>query len=233
MGAVAELRERLAERYPQTLPLAYRTAQGVGTGIGKLDGLLPNGGFPRGRLTVWRPGGGATAVLREASRNTVERGERAAWVDPGGQVMGEFWPQGPLLLRPSGESAAVECVEELARCGGFGLIVLGSGEIKGNLAIRLGRAVRTGGGALVLITRDTEQAQLRLESRLLLSGFHWSVDPFGNPADLRLVTLRVQAWSMGWSGRTELRANLRSHGHRNATEPTLPDRRGVRRWARP
>jgi len=223
---VAELRQRLAERYPDALPLAYRTAQAVSTGIGKLDQLLPNGGFPRGRLTVWRPGGGVTAVLREACRSTAGRGERAAWIDSMGQVMGESWPVGPLLLRPTGDQAAEECAEELARSGGFGLVVLGAGEIRGTLAIRLGRAVRAGGGALVLITGDTEQAQLRLESRLRIPDLHWSVDPFGNPAALRSVKVRIQAWSMGWSGQTEIRAGITGHTHRLAMEPTLSDRRG-------
>ena len=29
--------------------------------------------------------------------------------------MGDFWPAGPLLLRPPGPSEALECAEELAR----------------------------------------------------------------------------------------------------------------------
>jgi hypothetical protein len=235
MAAVAELRERLAERYPNALPVSYRTTQVVATGIGKLDGLLPNGGLPRGRLTVWRPGGGATAVLRSTCRSAVERGERTAWIDGNGRVTGDFWPEGPLLLRPSGEKESVECAEELSRCGGFGLVVLVSGDVKGTLAIRLGRAVRAGGGALVIISADTEQAQLRMESRFVVPDWHWSVDPFGDAGELKAVSIRVHAWSLGWSGQTELRCVVLGHDQRMGVESQLVDRRGAKRkssWSR-
>ena len=73
---------------------SYRSAEAVGTGIDLLDRALPGGGLPRGRLVVWSPGGGATAVLRSACMAVVSRGERAAWVDGAGLMAGEFWEEG-------------------------------------------------------------------------------------------------------------------------------------------
>ncbi len=234
--AVAGLREKLAERYPGALPLVYRTGAAVATGIGALDGLLPNGGIPRGRLTVWKPGGGATAVLRAACRAVVERGERAAWVDAAGVMQGDFWPMGPLLVRPPGEQEAMECVEELARCGGFGLVVLGAGgsgddagSFPDKMALRLGRAVRAGGGGLVVVRRDTSQAQLRMESHLLPASWEWKQGPFGEPVEPAAARLRVEAWSLGWSGRAEFRLPVLTRGARIAPDPLLVDRRGAPR----
>jgi hypothetical protein len=220
------LRGELGLRFPDALPLSYRTTAAVATGIGKLDAMLPNGGLPRGRLSVWKPGGGATAVLRSACRSVVGRGERAAWIDPGGLVQGDFWTAGPLLIRPDGEAEALECAEELARCGGFGLVVLGAGRMPGALGVRLGRAVRAGGGALVVMTTDTAQAQLRITSRLV-SDWQWRRDPFGEPVEPVTVTVHVDAASLGWSGHTEFRLPVLGYRGRLALDPTLVDRRGA------
>jgi hypothetical protein len=226
--AVERLRKELGKRYPDALPLAYRTALTVATGIGKLDGLLPNGGLPRGRLTVWRPGGGATAVLRSACRMVVARGERAAWVDGSGLVQGDHWPAGPLLVRPAGEEEVLECAEELSRCGGFGLVVVGSNRPLATAGVRLGRSVRVGGGALVAVNPDTSQAQLRITSGFV-DEWEWQRDPFGEPVEAEAVTIRVEAWSLGWSGQTRFRLPVLGHQQRLALDPMLVDRRGARR----
>ncbi|HEX2093190.1 MAG TPA: hypothetical protein VHG28_12345, partial [Longimicrobiaceae bacterium] len=63
---LSTLRELLEQRFPGAVPVTHRTAGGVATGIAELDRVLPGGGFPRGRLSAWAPGGGATAVLRSA-----------------------------------------------------------------------------------------------------------------------------------------------------------------------
>jgi hypothetical protein len=227
--AVNRLRETLAERFPDAQPLVYRTAGALATGIGALDGLLPGGGLPRGQLTVWRPGGGATAVLRAACVATTGRGERAAWVDTGGQILGDDWPAGPLLLRPAGPAEALECAEELARCGGFGLVVLGQGPME--IPVRLGRAAREGGSVVVAMNADTSQARLRIESRLAAEAWSWRNGPFGEPSEVESAVLEVSALALGWSGQTRFRLPVIARGSRLALDPLLVDRRGAPRRA--
>jgi hypothetical protein len=232
-AALAELRAALADRFPDTLPIAYRAARAVGTGFARLDALLPGNGLPRGRLSVWAPGGGATSVLTAACCRVVERGERAAWVDGCGSMTGEFWWPGPLLLRPKGECAALMCAEELLRSGGFALVVLGSidgtGRELAEGAVRLTRAAREGGAAFVAIALTVPVAHLRLNSCIAAENYRWRKNPFGEPIEPVAVTLRVAARSLGWSGHTELRLPVLSHGQRIALDPLRPDRRGVRR----
>lgn len=228
-AAIQDLKETLARRYPNALPLVWRTAQAVSTGIEPLDRLLPNGGLPRGRLTVWTPGGGATAALRSACRSVVERGERSVWVDGSGRVLGDHWPVGPLLLRPASGREALECAEELARSGGFGLVVLCVESGVSGLEVRLERAVRAGGGAFVVLSRDVPVAQLRILSRLVEESWTWRRDAFGAPVEAEAVMVRVEARSLGWQGRTEFRLPVLGFEPRLAPDSRLVDRRGAQR----
>ncbi|MDX1675552.1 MAG: hypothetical protein R3314_12215 [Longimicrobiales bacterium] len=88
---VLDLRRELERRFPDAQPVRQGTTGAVATGIGPLDGTLPAGGLPRGRVTLWRPGGGATAVLRSSCEAVVAAGERAAWVDSAGVISGAYW----------------------------------------------------------------------------------------------------------------------------------------------
>ncbi|HUG39970.1 MAG TPA: hypothetical protein VMM12_05780, partial [Longimicrobiales bacterium] len=162
---VLELRRQLERRFPDAQPVRYGTTGAVATGIAALDAALPAGGLPRGRVTLWHPGGGATAVLRSAAVATAGSGERAAWVDGAGHVSGASWVGGPALFRPGSEHVAA-CAEELLRSGGFALVVvvrggagLGDGE-----GIRLGRAAREGGSAFVAVTEKAPVSHLRARS---------------------------------------------------------------------
>jgi hypothetical protein len=225
--SVAELRETLGRRYPDAHPLVYRTAAAVRTGIEALDGVLPNGGLPRGRLTVWRPGGGTTAVLRSAMRSVLANGERVAWIDGSGTVAGEDWPGG-LLIRPDGERAGFGCAEEILRCGGFALVVLsGAGHGLERVAPRLSHALREGGGAFVAIGEESALAHLRIASRILASDTHWRRDAFGDATDVESVRVRVDASALGWSGGVSFRLPVLGRGPRLALDPMLVDRRGV------
>lgn len=234
MSALAQLKETLRQRYPDALPVAYRTAQPVATGIGKLDGLLPSGGLPRGRLSVWRPGGGATAVLRAACHAAVERGERAAWIDAAGLVA-DAWREGPLLLQPQGEREALVSAEELLRSGGFALVVLGgASRALERWGVRLGRAAREGSAAFVSLGGDAPVAQLRLRSRIAPEGYRWRESAFGEPAEVVGAVVRVAARSLGWSGQVTFPLPVLSHGQRVSPAPWLADRRGVKqRYALP
>lgn len=233
-AALIELRQTLRQKFPDALPVSYRTAQPVATGIARLDGLLPSGGLPRGRVTVWVPGGGATAVLRATCHAAVSRGERAAWVDAAGVVSADAWREGPLLLRPEGESEALACAEELLRSGGYALVVLaGAGRGVERSGVRLGRAAREGGAAFVALGGDAPVAHLRLASRIAPDDYRWVRGAFGEPAEVVAVTVHVAARSLGWSGEAEFRLPVLSHVQRLAPAPWLADRRGVKRRAAP
>src|SRR5688572_17519676 len=52
---VIALREALEQRFPNAKPLVFRTAGAVSTGLAALDAMLPGGGLPRGRLSLWQP----------------------------------------------------------------------------------------------------------------------------------------------------------------------------------
>lgn len=229
---VLSLRSTLAAKYPDAMPLVCRTTGTVGTGIAALDGWFPQGGLPRGRLSVWTPGGGSTAVLRSVCAQAASRGERSAWVDGAGVATAEFWRPGVLLLRPRGGVEALECAQELACSGGFAVVVLaGAGRGISRAAVRLSRSARSGGSALVVLGQSLPLAAIRIRSRLMPASFEWRCDPFGAPAEVRWAAIEVSAEMMGWSGRTRFRLPVLSHACRLALEPVLPDRRGViSRW---
>lgn len=235
-AALSEVRQALERRFPDALPLERMTAPTVSTGVAALDTLLPGGGLPRARLTAWQPGGGATAVLRAACETALSRGERAAWVDAAGVQSAEGWRMGPLLLRPSGPREALASTEELLRSGGFALVVaMGIGREAGREAVRLSRAAKAGGAALVVSTMNSAVAHLRASARLQPDGYRWHYDPFGEPVDVVAVRVQVEAASLGWSGRVSFELPVRTHRTRLAPEPALVDRRGAPasvRWRR-
>ena len=101
MTALRQLKETLELRFPEAMPIARGLAPAVSTGVAALDAALPNGGLPRGCLTVWRGGAGATGLLRAACVEAVSRGERSAWVDGAGTTLGDFWPRGVMVVRPA------------------------------------------------------------------------------------------------------------------------------------
>ena len=227
-AALDLLRQTLQQRFPDAVPLGHGLAAAVASGIAPLDAMLPGGGLARGRVTLWQPGGGATAVLRSATLAAVSRGERSAWVDGGGQLAEEAWPAGVLLLRPRGALEALVCAEELLRCGGFALVVLGGGgSAAGGEAVRLGRAARAGGAAFVLVGAEASVAHMRVRSRIAPEGYRWRRDAFGAGVAVESVRVEVEANSLGWSGRARFEVAVREHAQRLALEAGLVDRRGA------
>jgi hypothetical protein len=229
LASVLALKEALDQRFPNAQPIAYRTTGAVATGISALDNFLPAHGLPRGRVSVWTPGGGATAILYAAAQGVAAGGERAAWIDGAGTIASDSWQPGALLLKPEGELEALICAEELLRSGGFGLVVLsGTGRVFNQEDVRLSRAVREGGGAFVALTATSSVAHLRVTSRIGPDGYRWRHDPFGDPVEVVEVRVQVEAQAMGWSGRTMVNLPVLTHAYRIAAEPTLVDRRGAR-----
>src|SRR5476649_317021 len=134
--SVAALRALIQQRFPDATPITgvpggAQTTEHVATGIAALDKVLPNGGLPRGRLSVWAPQGGATAILRAACHSVVDNGERSAWIDGDNTVAGAYWGDGPYLVRPTSRIHALRAAEELLRSGGFSLLVIAGAEPQG------------------------------------------------------------------------------------------------------
>lgn len=230
-ASVAALRALIQQRFPDALPLTggAQTSEQVASGIDALDRMLPNGGFPRGRLSVWAPQGGATAILRAACHAVVANGERSAWIDGDGTIAGTSWDaDGSLyLVRPASRLHALRAAEELLRSGGFSLLVLAGTEPRGAETVRLTRAAREGGSALVTIGSTASMASLRLRSRLM--HYRWRRSPFGDPADAEEVTVRVGATAAGWSSHTTFPIPVMHHELRLSLESALADRRGLPR----
>jgi hypothetical protein len=234
--SIAALRALIEHRFPDAVPLrgtpsgapgGAQTTEQIATGIIELDHALPNGGLPRGRLSVWAPQGGATAILRAACHSVVADGERSAWIDGDNTMAGAFWSDGPYLVRPTSRLHALRAAEELLRSGGFSLLVLAGTEPQGTEIVRLTRAAREGGTALVTVGTSASMASLRLTSRLLR--YRWRRTPFGDPAEAEDATVRVNARAAGWSTHTDFPIPVMHHELRLSLESELADRRGLPR----
>ena len=228
-NSVAALRALIQQRFPDATPLTggAQTTEQVATGIVALDQVLPNGGLPRGRLSVWAPHGGSTAILRAACHSVVATGERSAWIDGENTVAGAFWGDGPYLVRPKTRIHALRAAEDLLRSGGFSLLVLAGSEPQGTETVRLTRAAREGGTALVAVGSAASMASLRLTSRLLR--YRWRRTPFGDPASAEDATVRVHARTVGWNAHVDFPIPVMSHELRLSLESELADRRGLPR----
>jgi hypothetical protein len=226
---LTRLRALLEERFPDASPITRRAATQLATGIAELDRALPSGGLPRGRLSVWAPQGGATAILRAACQGVLAAGERSAWIDAVGAVAGAFWDEGPLLVRPSNRLNALRSAEELLRSGGFALVVLAGAEPRGQETVRLTRATRDGGSALVALTTHAAMSALKLTSRITPADYRYKRTPFGDPAEITHARVRVDAVALGWKAHAEFVLPVTHHELRLSLEPELADRRGVSR----
>jgi hypothetical protein len=229
MSTVLDLRSVLEQRFPNAIPLPERTVPQVATGIEGLDRILPGGGLPRGRLSIWIPGIGGSAVLRSACLRTIEDGERAAWIDETWRISPEVVWAGVLLARPANERQGLECTEELLNSGGFALVVrVGEGS-RGTERIRLCRAAREGGSALVELSEYQQMAAVRMSARASPESFRWGVNELGEPVEVEGVSLRVRVMAAGWSKESDVVLSVKNHEHTLSLESNLADRRGVRR----
>ncbi len=226
--ALRDLRDLLTHRFPDAIPVPHRSIAAVATGIEALDTILPNGGFPKGRLSVWRPAGGATSVLRATCLTTVRAGDRVAWIDGCGTLAGPFWSLGPMLVRPKSRTHALRAAESLLRSGGLSLVVLMGIEPEGTENVRLSRAAHEGGcAATVVLTNSTTAAALKVSSHIQPHSYRWSRDPHGEPAAAVSATLEIRVSSLGWHRRTQVVVPVVPYDVSVALASTLPDRRGV------
>lgn len=242
VAALREVRQLLAERFPDARPLverdAARIAAPVATGVSMLDDALPHGGLPRGKLTAWMPAAGAAAVLRSACRAVLAQGERAAWIDGsrtftfGWAAHGSAVSAGdaaqPLIVLPRDRLDALRCTELLLRSGAFALVVLDlppGSEAIGTETVRLTRAAREGGAAFVALTERAAMAAVRVASRLTAHGVRWRHGPFG-PAAAVEVRTEVRVRALGWNARAVVQLPVATYDVRDALDPHVPDRRG-------
>ena len=228
-AALANLRSLIEERFPDATPPLHRTAEQVASGISQLDRCLPAGGFPRGRLSVWSPLGGATAILRASCYTVTMTGERAAWIDGEHMLTSNSWLDGPVLLKPVTRRAALRAAEQVLQSGGFALVVLSGTDPQGQEVVRLTRAARDGGAAFVSLTNASAMSSLRVSSVLDPKGYQWRRTPFGEPAVADNVLVRVRARAMGWNAHTQFLVPILHHELRLTLEQGLPDRRGAHR----
>jgi hypothetical protein len=227
LQALQSVRAQLDKQFPNATPVPRRTSDGVATGIAALDAILPNGGFPKGRLSVWTPNGGATAALRAACTATVGRSERAVWVDGAGTIAGAFWRVGPVLVRPRGRVEALRAAEVLARSGGFALVVVTGVEPEGTENVRLSRAAHDGGTAVIALTHSGSTAGLKITSRLAADEYVWARGPHGEPALVTSVGMHVRVSALGWNRRMRIALPVQHDVARCALDPMMPDRRGA------
>jgi hypothetical protein len=168
------------------------------------------------------------AILRAASQRVIAEGERAAWID-GGNTVGPFWTDGPLLIRPTGRLNALKWGEGLLGSGGFALVVLAGVEPEGREAVRLSRAAHEGGGAFVALTTNAVMAALRVISRVLPQSYEWFRGPFDDPAAVRAATIDIEVRAPGWNKSARASLPVIPYDLRLSLDPELVDRRGVDR----
>lgn len=226
---IQALRDQLARRFPGAQPLAHARAPVAETGIPAIDGILPHGGLPRGRITAWTPGPGAQAVLRSAARAAAAQGERCVWIDARGTAGDEVWRSGSILARPDTELQALECAEELARSGAFALVVLSGAASADAARVRLSRAVREGGSALVELSAEGFLAGVRVTSRIVPRALRWRADALGERIDVEAVPVQVRAAALGWSQEATVFLPISRDVPRLSLESALADRRGAAR----
>ena len=226
-AASLAIRDLLARRFPDAVPLPSRREAGISTGVALLDQILPGGGLPRGRPTLWeQPGAAATALLTAACHAVLALGIRTAWID-GDHTLGHSWIDGPLMLRPRTPLLGLRFAEVLLASGGFALVVVSGIATDRTTMFRLGRAVHEGGGAFAMMGDRSLPSALKLRSHYVFDRADYAMSPFDEPAAIRSVSVSIEASASGWRESTTLTLPFVSHEVRSALEAGLIDRRGV------
>ena len=112
---------------------------------------------------------------------------------------------------------------------GQALVVLSGTDPQGQEGVRLTRAAREGGSALVSLTTASALSSLRVSSSLDPKGYQWHRTPFGEPAVAHDVLVRVRARAMGWNAHSQFLVPILHHELRLSLESGIPDRRGTKR----
>lgn len=124
---------------------------------------------------------------------------------------------------------ALRCAEVVLRSGGFALVVLAGAPPERAEAVRLTRAAREGGSALVVLTAGAAMASLRVMSRLLPHGYRWARGPFADPAAPIEATIQLHVRTLGWNREAKVVLPVTPYELRLSLDPALSDRRGTDR----
>lgn len=224
---VAALRALLAERFPNAVPPSQGTARPLSTGIPEINRALPNGGFPRGRLSAWEPGGGAAAILRSVCHTALSRTERVVWVDGEGVFAAEPWLPDLILVKPPGRVETLKCAEEMASTGSISLVVVDGARAERGERQRLSAAAGEGGAAVILLDRGaTLVGGVRGASSFTRDGIEWSRSEIGEPIEIRSVCVHARVSSLGWSRETTFTLPLWAPPARLCLDPNWLARKG-------
>jgi hypothetical protein len=239
---------RLARPVPTNLPALDRALPHGGLPRGKLTAWAPAGGAAAVLRSACRAAaaGGERAAWVDATQTLTygwagagarrgggrrAAGARAPAGAPTGDSAGDPADALPLVVHPRDRLSALRCAELVLRSGAFALVVLEmppGAEPVGTETVRLTRATRDGGAALVVLTERGSMAALRVTSRLMPHGVRWQRGPFG-PAAPAEVRVEVRARALGWNARAEVRLAVAGYDVRDALDPDAPDRRGADR----
>lgn len=132
-----------------------------------------------------------------------------------------------MVVRPSGARDALLSAEELLRSGGFGLVVLVGPALPDVEGVRLSRAAREGGSALVVVSDEVRSAAVRLRSRIAPEGYRWRRGALGEPVEVEAVEMEVEVRAPGANARTVFQLPVARHEVRLSLEPGRVDRRGA------
>lgn len=228
-----DLRSILNKHYPNATPVPRREGDVVSSGIVMLDQILPHRGFPKGRLSVWAPLGGATAVLRAAAYAQFSCGGRVIWIDAARSISGDSWSvldqiNGPLLIRPNTRVEALRAADVLLRSGAFSLVVLTGADPDSTENVKLARATHEGMSAFVAVASNTAMAGVKVASYIKPDFYNWKRGPSGEPALVESVRIRINVESLGWSRKGNITLPLMSQEPRIGIDHMVPDRRGAK-----
>ena len=162
--SLAALRQQLAQVIEGTKP----GTPGLATGIAALDGVLPGGGLPRGRLTelLGAPGCGKTSLVRRMVERAVCDGAWVAYVDATRTLAPREWAslgahEGLWMVRPRNAERGAWCADVLLRSGAFALVVLdGAPRLSREVAVRLTLLARESDAALLVLGDDAKGSAL-------------------------------------------------------------------------
>ena len=162
--SLAALRHQLA----QVIEGTKLGTPGLATGIAALDGVLPGGGLPRGRLTelLGAPGCGKTSLVRRMVERAVCDGAWVAYVDATRTLAPREWAslgahEGLWMVRPRNAERGAWCADVLLRSGAFALVVLdGAPRLSREVAVRLTLLARESDAALLVLGDDAKGSAL-------------------------------------------------------------------------
>ncbi len=222
----------------------------VSSGCAALDGLLPEGGFPRGALVEWLgtagSGAGMLALLaaREAARPTrplFVLDPRACFFPPAAVACGVA-PEQLFLVRPATAREALWALDQALRCSGVAAVWAPLERIDARAFRRLQLAAEEGGSLGLLLRppaarRAPSWAELQLlvtatssvgATGLVGAGRRWRIELTRGRGDVvgRAIEIEMDAQN------GEVREVQRDEAHRLCGVPALAHSAAGRREAR-